>query len=98
MSLQQRISEKRKELDSLNQIKQLSENLATQLEQLEAKLDTLSEGSESVAIVLSNWNNIIKSASLASMSLQNYTEGDYENKDDPPLPETLVRLRIDEDN
>lgn len=46
MSLQQRISEKRKELDSLNQIKQLSENLATQLEQLEAKLDTLSEGSE----------------------------------------------------
>lgn len=46
MSLQQRISEKRKELDSLNQIKQLSENLATQLELLEAKLDTLSEGSE----------------------------------------------------
>lgn len=83
MSLQQRISEKRKELDSLNQIKQLSENLATQLEQLEAKLDTLSEGSQckytikcfigawtnshsAVAIVLSNWNNIIKSASLAS--------------------------------
>jgi DASH complex subunit DAD2 len=27
----------------------------------------------------------------------NYTEQDYENKEDPPLPETLVRLRIHDD-
>lgn len=46
MSLQQRISEKRKELESLNQVKQLSQDLAIQLEQLEAKLDTLSDGTE----------------------------------------------------
>lgn len=29
------------------------------------------------------------------VSLANYSEADYENKEEPPLPETLVRLRVD---
>lgn len=62
---------------------------------------------------MSNWNHIVKSVSLASsmllfkvlcalindftVSLMNYTDQDYENKEEPPLPETLVRLRIHDD-
>ncbi|ODV76191.1 Dad2p [Cyberlindnera jadinii NRRL Y-1542] len=97
MSLQQRIEEKKRELEHLSQIKELSLNLCNQLENLEAKLETLADGSEAVALVMSNWNHIIKSVSLASMSLTSYTEQSYENKEDPPLPETLVRLRIHDD-
>jgi len=52
MSLQQRISEKRRELDSLNQIDQLSQDLTNQLEQLEAKLDTLSDGTEGELLLM----------------------------------------------
>ena len=74
----------------------------------------LTNQSSAVALVMSNWNHIIKSVSLASskyacailmesntnqysVSLTSYTEQSYENKEDPPLPETLVRLRIHDD-
>lgn len=46
MSLQQRIEEKKRELEHLSQIKELSLNLCNQLENLEAKLETLADGSE----------------------------------------------------
>jgi DASH complex subunit DAD2 len=46
MSLQQRIEDKKRELDSLTQIRELSRDLCSQLEQLEAKLDTLADGTE----------------------------------------------------
>lgn len=46
MSLQTRIEEKRKELEALVQVKDLSEGLVANLEQLESKLDTLSDGTE----------------------------------------------------
>lgn len=29
-------------------------------------------------------------------NLQNIREEDYEDKENPPLPETLVRIRLDE--
>ncbi|KAH3675010.1 hypothetical protein WICMUC_002842 [Wickerhamomyces mucosus] len=66
MSLQQRIDEKKRELESLSNIKALSQNLCEQLENIESKLETLADGTESVALVMSNWNHIIKSVSLAS--------------------------------
>lgn len=45
-ALQQRINEKRVELENLKQLRDLSAGLAGQMEQLEQKLSTLSGGTE----------------------------------------------------
>ena len=45
-ALQQRINEKKEELESLKQLRDLSAGLAGQMEQLEEKLGTLSNGTE----------------------------------------------------
>jgi len=45
-ALQQRINEKRVELEHLKQLRDLSAGLAGQMEQLEEKLGTLSDGTE----------------------------------------------------
>ena len=45
-ALQQRINEKRVELENLKQLRDLSAGLAGQMEQLEEKLGTLSNGTE----------------------------------------------------
>lgn len=36
------------------------------MEQLEEKLGTLSDGTEAVAAVLSNWHNVLRAISMAS--------------------------------
>lgn len=48
-ALQQRINEKRVELENLKQLRDLSGGLAGQMEQLEEKLSTLSNGTEGTA-------------------------------------------------
>jgi DASH complex subunit DAD2 len=45
-ALQQRINEKRAELENLKQLRELSAGLAGQMEQLEEKLSTLSDGTQ----------------------------------------------------
>jgi len=50
-ALQQRINEKRAELDNLKQLRDLSAGLAGQMEQLEDKISTLSNGTEGIAFV-----------------------------------------------
>jgi DASH complex subunit DAD2 len=47
-ALQHRINEKRVELENLKQLRDLSAGLAGQMEQLEEKLSTLSDGTEGV--------------------------------------------------
>lgn len=47
-ALQQRINEKRAELENLKQLRELSAGLAGQMEQLEEKLSTLSDGTQGV--------------------------------------------------
>lgn len=46
MSLQARVHEKREELENLKQLRDLSLAVATQMEALEEKLSTLSDGTE----------------------------------------------------
>ena len=93
--IQQRIADKRAELENLSDIKKLTSNLTSQLEQLESKLDYMAEGTESVALVLSTWQNVVRSVSLASLGILKYGEKDYE--EGCPLPESLVRIRLDKD-
>lgn len=67
--LQTRINEKKAELESLLQLRDLSAGLAGQMEQLERKLATLSDGTEAVAAVLSNWHTVLRAVYMASCTL-----------------------------
>lgn len=64
--LQSRIAEKKTELESLRQLRDLSAGLAGQMQQLEEKLSTLSDGTEAVAAVLGNWNSVLRAIAMAS--------------------------------
>ncbi|CUM56444.1 unnamed protein product [Debaryomyces tyrocola] len=94
--IQQKIAEKKAELENLNEIKNFTSILTNQLDELENKLDYMAEGTESVALVLSNWQNVVKSVSLASLGLLKYSEKDYDTG--APLPECLVRIKLDKDD
>lgn len=61
-----RINEKKQELEDLKQLRDLSAGLAMQMSVLEEKLATLSDGTEAVAMVLSNWHNVLRAISMAS--------------------------------
>ena len=64
--LQARIASKRQELENLKQLRDLSGALANQIGALEAKLVTLRDGTEAVACVLANWDNVLRAISMAS--------------------------------
>lgn len=87
-----KIDEKRAELQSLTEINDYTETLTHQLEALETKLGDMVDGAESVNLVLSTWQNVVRSISLASLGLHNYSTKDYENL--APLPEGLLRIRV----
>lgn len=65
-ALQARINEKKGELESLRQLRDLSAGLAGQMQQLEEKLGTLSDGTEAVAAVMANWGSVLRAVSMAS--------------------------------
>jgi DASH complex subunit DAD2 len=65
-ALQTRINAKRAELENLLQLRDLSANLANQLSTLEQKLGTLKDGAHSVALVLANWENVLRAINLAA--------------------------------
>ncbi|GAB7356302.1 hypothetical protein MBLNU459_g7101t1 [Dothideomycetes sp. NU459] len=96
-ALQQRINEKRAELESLKQLRDLSSGLAGQMEQLEEKLATLSNGTEAVAAVLSNWHTVLRAIHMASAHIpkpkdtEQAEEADYAEPG-LALPQTLVRI------
>jgi DASH complex subunit DAD2 len=91
----QKIAEKRADLQKLQEFRQLTNELATSLEQVGEKLDIMKDGTESVSLILANWQNVVKSISLASLGLMKYSDQDYEIK--TPLPEALVRIKLDKD-
>ena len=65
-ALQARIAEKKVELESLRQLRDLSAGLAGQMQQLEERLATLGTGTEAVAAVLGNWNQVLRAVYMAS--------------------------------
>lgn len=93
--LQTKIDQKEDELRDLQEIRAYTGTLAAQLEQIEGKLDEMAGGVESVALVLSSWQNIMNLVSLASLGLLNYSKKDYEAG--CPLPEPLVRINLHKD-
>ncbi|KAK4549951.1 hypothetical protein LTR36_005252 [Oleoguttula mirabilis] len=92
--LQSRINEKKVELENLRQLRDLSAGLAGQMQQLEEKLSTLSTGTEAVAAVLGNWNNVLRAIHMASTKLPKPKEAEEGEEAAHPLPQTLVRIPI----
>lgn len=108
--LQARIGEKKAELENLRQLRDLSAGLAGQMQQLEDKLSTLSDGTQAVAEVLGNWNNVLRAIHMASgkdcTSYEVYGADtdvatakipkpkEAEGEEETPLPQTLVRIPI----
>ncbi|CAI0649104.1 hypothetical protein COL26b_001132 [Colletotrichum chrysophilum] len=81
-----RITEKKAELEHLRELRDLSAAVAGQMEALEQKLSTLSDGTEAIAMVIGNWHNVLGAINMAS-------DEPSENEDHSmPLPQTLVRI------
>jgi DASH complex subunit DAD2 len=100
-NLQARINEKKLELESLKQLRDLSAGLAGQMQQLEEKLATLSNGTEAVAAVMGNWATVLRAIHMASAKLPQApdaadAQGQQEEDNDAKqaLPQTLVRIPI----
>ncbi|RJE25622.1 DASH complex subunit DAD2 [Aspergillus sclerotialis] len=102
-ALAARIASKKAELDNLKQLRDLSSVLSKQMQILEDKIVTLKDGTEAVACVLSNWNNVLRAISMASSlvkpprpkepTMRNSSAIDEEiMQDDSRLPSTLVRI------
>ncbi|KAG6005952.1 hypothetical protein E4U21_007516 [Claviceps maximensis] len=86
-----RIEEKKAELQHLKELRDLSAAVANQMEALEQKLTTLSDGTEAIAAVMSNWHNVLRAISMASKKLTTPMD-DTTVEDAPALPQTLVRI------
>jgi len=97
-SLVARVNEKKAELESLKELRDLSAEMAEQMEALEQKLATLSDGTEAMATVMGNWHNVLRAISMASAKLPQpkvniATDDDgMKSEQSLPLPQTLVRI------
>ncbi|KAK0651275.1 DASH complex subunit Dad2-domain-containing protein [Cercophora newfieldiana] len=88
-----RVNEKKAELENLKELRDLSAAMASQMEALEAKLATLSDGTEAIALVLANWHNVLRAINMASSKLPKPSaEADEPSEVSIPLPQTLVRI------
>ncbi|CAI4046771.1 hypothetical protein SUVZ_11G2920 [Saccharomyces uvarum] len=124
-SIDEQIITKRKELQSLQKITNLTDGLKLQLVELNEQVKEMGTNAEAVAQLMNNWDSIINNISQASLGLLQYAEGDYEigpwedskkseseqqrekdlesheendndeEEDLVPLPETMVRIRVD---
>ncbi|KAF4336350.1 dash complex subunit dad2 [Fusarium beomiforme] len=89
-----RIEEKKAELENLRELRELSAAVATQMEALEQKLSTLSDGTEAIAAVVGNWHNVLRAINMASSKLTKTAADPTNAAEDSagPLPQTLVRI------
>ncbi|KAJ5281947.1 DASH complex subunit DAD2 [Penicillium angulare] len=93
-ALTTRIAAKKAELENLRQLRDLSGTLAMQMQALESKIATLKDGTEAVACVLANWDNVLRAISLASSKAGGLHDPDQaeDSANDSRLPATLVRI------
>ncbi|KAI5951415.1 DAD2 [Candida jiufengensis] len=95
-AIYQKISEKRRNLEQLKQFKQLTEELNLNLDEISQQINKMKNGTESVALILQNWQRVIQSISLASLGLLKYQQ--QQQKDDELYPETLIRINLNDEN
>ncbi|GAP90987.1 putative DASH complex subunit Dad2 [Rosellinia necatrix] len=91
-----RVDEKKAELENLKELRDLSAAVADQMEALQQKLATLSNGTEAIAMVVGNWHNVLQAINMASAKIPNprTAEGGQGATEEAEvaLPQTLVRI------
>ncbi|KAI0541685.1 DASH complex subunit Dad2-domain-containing protein [Xylaria digitata] len=91
-----RVNEKKAELENLKELRDLSAAVADQMEALQQKLATLSDGTEVIATVVGNWHNVLQAINMASAKIPNPRVTEHEQtapeESELPLPQTLVRI------
>ncbi|KAI0809335.1 DASH complex subunit Dad2-domain-containing protein [Xylaria sp. FL0064] len=91
-----RVNEKKAELENLKELRDLSAAVADQMEALQQKLATLSDGTEAIATVVGNWHNVLQAINMASAKISNTRAAESSQPDieesELPLPQTLVRI------
>ncbi|GMM33861.1 hypothetical protein DASC09_011860 [Saccharomycopsis crataegensis] len=87
--------QKERELMALQQVSYSVEQLKHRLESIVDRFEKINEGTEAVKIVLSNWNDVKRVISMATLSLANYSDEDYRNSGKLPLTEGAVRVLIE---
>ncbi|PFH60102.1 hypothetical protein XA68_11457 [Ophiocordyceps unilateralis] len=90
-ALAARIEEKRAELEHLKELRDLSSAMATQMEALEQRLSTLSEGAQAISTVMDNWHSVLGAIHMASARLARPSKPDEDDASER-LPQTLVRI------
>ncbi|EMG50753.1 DAD2 DASH complex subunit DAD2 [Candida maltosa Xu316] len=89
-TIQQKIAEKRANLEKLREFKELTDELTDQLENVGSNLETMTNGTTSVGLILATWQNVVQSIALASLKLAQESNTDGED----PLPEPLIRVGV----
>ncbi|KAJ9165002.1 hypothetical protein NKR19_g757 [Coniochaeta hoffmannii] len=87
-----RVNEKKAELESLRELRDLSAAVAKQMEALERELATLSDGTEAIAVVMSNWISVLRTINMASSTFPKPTADEGGSASKVALPQTLVRI------
>ncbi|KAI0974808.1 DASH complex subunit Dad2-domain-containing protein [Xylaria arbuscula] len=91
-----RVNEKKAELENLKELRDLSAAVADQMEVLQQKLSTLSDGTEAIATVVGNWHNVLQAINMASAKIPNPRAEEAAKtateETEMPLPQTLVRI------
>ncbi|KAK2864987.1 hypothetical protein FQN49_004023 [Arthroderma sp. PD_2] len=108
-SLAAHVAAKRAELEDIQQLRDTSSALTTQLEALEAKLATLQDGAEAVACIMANFDSVLKVINMAASGLPqaknretssavNPQEESAKEKEAPKesLPVPLVRILLEQ--
>ncbi|CAI5756660.1 unnamed protein product [Candida verbasci] len=90
-SIYSKIAEKRANLELLREFKELTNELLAELEFIGSNLEVVQDGTSSVAIVLSNWQNVIQNIQLASLGLIKQQQSGEK------YPEPLVRINLNND-
>ncbi|KAI1366087.1 DASH complex subunit Dad2-domain-containing protein [Xylaria arbuscula] len=91
-----RVNEKKAELENLKELRDLSAAVADQMEALQQKLATLSDGTEAIATVVGNWHNVLQAINMASAKIPSPRAAQNDEttteESELPLPQTLVRI------
>ncbi|KAH8907170.1 hypothetical protein BR93DRAFT_968710 [Coniochaeta sp. PMI_546] len=87
-----RVNEKKAELENLKELRHLSAAVASQMEALEQKLATLSDGTEAIALVMGNWTSVLRAINMASSKLPKPATDEAGTTETIALPQTLVRI------
>lgn len=93
VDLDQVLQQRRKELEHLKNVREITGKLSEKLEEFTDNIKKMQDGSKSITEVTSLWNQIISSIALADDSTVNIKESEYETG--TPLTERLVRCKVD---